>query len=147
MEELWIINSDGLCFFHKSVGEDNKQEEVKKKIQIEEQLFSGLLSGILSFTSEVTSDSIEKIEMKEGKFLFFTKKNLIFIIKSKLNTSDNKIKKKIDQLKELFIEKFEKELDEFDGNISSFQIFEKDLDDTFKKITKTEKWGKGIIDL
>jgi hypothetical protein len=85
--------------------------------------------------------------MKEGKFLFFTKKDLIFIVRTKIHDSDDKIKTKIQMLEELFIQKFDNQLDEFNGDINKFQIFEKDLDEIFKRITKSEKWGKGIIDL
>ena len=69
------------------------------------------------------------------------------VVKTKLNVSDDKIKQKIQQLEELFIHKFEKELEEFQGDVKKFQVFEKDLDVTFKKITKSEKWGKAIMEL
>jgi hypothetical protein len=147
VEELWIIDRNGICFFHRWLDNKTELEKIHDNVQVEDQLFSGLLSAILNFTSEVTSDKIEKIEMQEGKFLFFTKKNLIFIIKTKLNVSDDKIKQKIQQLEELFIHKFEKELEEFQGDVKKFQVFEKDLDVTFKKITKSEKWGKAIMKL
>ncbi|HEY0089983.1 MAG TPA: hypothetical protein VGB37_14125 [Candidatus Lokiarchaeia archaeon] len=147
VEELWIINRDGICYFHRWINRKTEIENITNHVQIEEQLFSGLLSGILKFTSQVTSDKIEKIEMKEGKFLFFTKKDLIFIVRTKIHDSDDKIKTKIQMLEELFIQKFDNQLDEFDGDINKFQIFEKDLDEIFNKITKSEKWGKGIIDL
>ena len=147
VEELWIINRDGICYFHRWINRNTEIENITNHVQIEEQLFSGLLSGILKFTSQVTSDKIEKIEMKEGKFLFFTKKELIFIVRTKIHDSDDKIKTKIQLLEELFIQKFDNQLDEFNGDINKFQIFEKDLDEIFKRITKSEKWGKGIIDL
>jgi len=84
-------------------------------------------------------EELKKIEMSEGKFLFFTRMNLIFIIRTKIKSSDKKIKKKIQFLEDLFINKFEKELKEFNGDVSSFQLFEKDLEAIFNEMTKVEK--------
>ncbi len=146
-EELWIIDTGGICFFHRWINKETILESIEKKIQIKDQLFSGLLSGILTFTSKVISDKIEKIQMSEGKFLFFTSKNLIFIVRAKIKSSDNKLIKKIKLLEDLFLKKFEKKLDNFNGEVSSFKIFEEDLDEIFNKMTKVEKWGKGISNL
>ncbi len=147
VKEFWIIDTSGICLFHRAIhGKTNIMDE-KFKIQIDEQLFSGLLSGIMSFTEEVSQEQIKKIELNEGKFLFFARQNLIFIVRADLNTSDKNVKKKIQVIQDLFIKKYSKELDAFDGDVSSFRFFEHDLEEVFAKISKTEKWGKGLIDL
>ncbi|MFX0069534.1 MAG: hypothetical protein ACFFAO_00370 [Candidatus Hermodarchaeota archaeon] len=147
IEEFWIINESGICLFHRSINKETHEIEDRSGIQIEEQLFGGFLSGLMSFTEEMASEIIKKIELREGKFLIFTSKNLIFIVRSDLNVSDKKIKNKIAIIKELFIEKFSKELDAFNGEISTFTVFEKDLEEIFKKIVKSEKWGHGLLEL
>lgn len=147
VEEFWIMDTSGICLFHRSIhGKANIIDE-KAGIQIDEQLFSGLFSGIMSFTEEVSKEQIKKIELNEGKFLFFSRQNLIFIVRTELNISDKSVKKKIQIIEDLFIKKYSKELEAFNGDISSFRLFENDLEEVFKKISKSEKWGKGLIDL
>lgn len=147
IEEFWIIDRYGICFFHRSINPEDNSIEKNGRILIDDQLFSGFLSGLMSFASKMTSSQIEQIKMEGAKFLFFSHQNLIFIVKSQLNSEDSKIKKKIEIIEKLFIKKFQKELESFDGEINSFQIFEKDLEYIFKRMTKSEKWAKGLLEL
>ena len=54
---LWIINPNGLCLLHRNFEETQQQ--------IDETMFSGFLTAILSFTQDLVKDSIEKISMGE----------------------------------------------------------------------------------
>jgi len=145
VEELWVINLSGICLFHRSIHSDNPDSS---DLNIgENQLFSGLLTGILTATSEFSSTDIRKMETLEGKFMFFKKKNLVFVVWAKVKSSDKKIQKKIRILQNLFIEKFKEELENFDGEVTTFHLFEDELDKVFKIITKSEKWGKGLLNL
>lgn len=146
IKEFWIINTSGICLFHRSV-DSNVYKIDTKNITIDTELFSGLLTAILNMYSELSSTEIQKLEGEGGKFLFFRKQNLIYIVRSQLNDDDKKIKKKIEIIQNLFIEKYNKQLEEFDGNITSFSLFEADLNEIFKKISKPEKWGKGILEI
>jgi hypothetical protein len=47
----------------------------------------------------------------------------------------------------MFIKKFEKQLTHFDGNIGQFAMFEKDLDQVFKKMSLAEEWGNQLTGL
>lgn len=145
IEEFWIIQSTGICLFHKSIRSNTVS--LKMKPINDTSLFSGLFSAILTMYSELSSSQIQKLEGDEGKFLFFTKHDLIYIVKAGLNASDKKIKKKIEIIQNLFIKKFENELINFDGEISNFSVFEDDLNTIFNKISKSEKWGKNLLDL
>ena len=146
IKEFWIINTSGICLFHRSV-DSNVYKIDTKNITIDTELFSGLLTAILNMYSELSSTEIQKLEGEGGKFLFFRKQNLIYIVRSQLNDDDKKIKKKIEIIQNLFIEKYDKQLEEFDGDITSFSLFETDLNEIFKKLSKPEKWGKGILEL
>ncbi len=55
--------------------------------------------------------------------------------------------KRINLIQDLFINRFKKELEDFTGDIQAFQIFEKDLNEVFNKVSKPEKWGKGLLDI
>ncbi len=145
IQSLWILNNTGICLFSRYVeGSELHLTEGKK---IDDQLFSGLLTSIMMFASKISKGKIEKVKVSEGKFLFFTHNNLIFIVKADLNVSDKDVKKKINVIKEIFITKYKNQLESFDGEVSSFLMFHEDLDDIFKRISKAEKWGKALLDL
>ena len=146
IEEFWIINTSGICLFHRGILSD-KTNLTSKNVKIDTELFSGLLSAILSMYSEISSSQIQKLEGEEGKFLFFSKQGLIYIVRAKFSDDDKKIKKMIDVIQDLFVKKYQKELKDFDGNITSFIQFESNLVEIFKKISKPEKWGKSLMDL
>lgn len=59
---IWIINPDGLCLLHRNFEETNQQ--------IDETMFSGFLTAILSFTQDLVNDSIEKISMGEREIYY-----------------------------------------------------------------------------
>lgn len=145
IQNLWILNSDGICLFSRYV--ENSEIRLVEGTKIDDQLFSGLFASIMMFASEISNGKIEKVQISEGKYLFFTHNNLIFIVRTNLNTSDKDVKKKIKIIQELFVTKYKEKLEAFDGEVSSFLMFHEDLDDIFNKISKTEKWGKSLLDL
>ncbi|MHA1148184.1 MAG: hypothetical protein ACTSR8_08055 [Promethearchaeota archaeon] len=145
IEEFWIIDKNGICFFHRSIKENSNA--VKHDFADFDQLLSGLMSGILTASKEMLSSDIQKIESTSYKFLFFSEKSLVFVVKATLNSSDKKIKKQIKILQDLFIKKFKDKIENFDGEISSFKHFEEDLDIIFQKMTKSQKWGASLMDL
>ena len=140
IEEFWVINDSGLCLFYRSI--HAKSSDIN--LDMQQDLFSGMFSAILQFHSQLTSTQIQKFEDYEGKFLFFARHNLIFIVKAKLDVPDKKIRQQVEVIQDSFIKRFEKEIDNFSGNITDFQCFSEDLDEVFKKISMAEKWGKGL---
>ena len=143
INEFWIIDKSGICLFHRSVDKNETSSADSDQMQ----LISGFLSSILNLYSQISSDELQKILGEGFKFLFFSYANLIFMVRANLNTNDNQIKKKINIIQKSFIKKYATELENFDGNIDSFKKFEKDLDQIFKKISKLEKWSKGLSNL
>ncbi len=142
IEEFWIIDKSGICLYHRIKGNDTSKNE-----DAFEQLLGGLLTGILTVSKEVMASTLQKIESKGVKFLFFTENELIFVVKATINTSDNKIKKRIEILQDKFIKKFKLELENFDGDVTSFKQYEGELDEIFKEMSKSEKWGAGLVNL
>lgn len=103
-----------------------------------------MFSAIITMHEKLSGTNIQKFEDNAGKFLFFSRKGLIFIVRAKLNVSDDKIRKQVGILQDQFINKYQKNLDEFKGDASEFQKFEEDLDTIFIKMSKTQKWGKEL---
>ncbi len=143
IDEFWVVNNGGICLFHRIKEED----ELVSKMKDFEQLISAVFSGIQTMSKEVMNSTINKIEIGDSKFLFLIEGELFFIVKSSNKNSDTQIKKKIEILQKTFIKKFSAELQDFTGEISAFKIFEKDLDAAFKQMSKSEKWGSGLLDI
>ena len=141
IEEFWIVDKSGICFFHRSIDKNNEIGDDY------EQLLGGVFTGLLTFSNQLTTANLQKIETKDNKILFFIEGGLIFVIKADLKASDKKIKEKIKILEDRFIKRFKNEISNFNGEISSFKIFEDDLDKIFKKMSKSEKRGTGILEL
>ena len=55
---LWIIDPNGLCLLHQDFSIESKEK-------IDETMFSGFLTAILSFTQDLVNDTIERIQMGE----------------------------------------------------------------------------------
>ena len=140
IDQMWVINDSGACFFYRSTSGNDQDAN----LEAQQDLFSGMFSAILSFHTQLTSTQIQKFEDPDGKFLFFSRGTLIFIVKSKLNTPDKKIKAQVEIIQDSFIKRFQDQIDNFSGNVSDFQCFEEDLDKIFKKISKSEKWGQAL---
>ncbi|MBN1802667.1 MAG: hypothetical protein JW891_14240 [Candidatus Lokiarchaeota archaeon] len=140
INELWIIDTNGMCFFHKSTSE-------AKSLKGESVLLGGFFSAIITFSHELSGRDIKRLETQKAKILFFKEGNLIFIVGADVHHSEKKIRQRIKIIKNLFINKYRDELISFDGDISKFKKFEDDLENVFTKISKIDKWGKAILDL
>jgi hypothetical protein len=142
IRQFWVMSREGLCYFYRTIDKLNKQGQPNK-----EDLVSGMFSAILSLSKELTNTDIKKFENYSSKFLFFLDKSLIFIVEADLGDSDKNVKKKVDLIKDLFIKKYEKELNNFKGDVTQFKPFEQELDNVFKKISLAEEWGKELTGL
>jgi hypothetical protein len=141
IKQFWVINRGGVCLFNRS----NKEESTQQKcVESDSMLVSGMLSAIMSFVSEVTKSDVKKFENFDSKYLFFAENQLIFIVEAKINVPDKKIKKRIKLINDLFIKKYQKQIDEFNGDVGQFKGFKQDLDELFQKMTLTEEWGNEL---
>jgi hypothetical protein len=139
IDEFWVINENGICYYYKS-----SDPNLIQKVSEQSDLFSGMFSAIIKLHTQLSGTKLRKFEDGEGKFLFFSRKGLIFIVKAKLNMPDEKIKKRVSLIQERFIEKYKDSLDAFNGDVSEFKKYEKDLDTIFNDMSKVEIWGKEL---
>ncbi|HME51546.1 MAG TPA: hypothetical protein VKM55_04970 [Candidatus Lokiarchaeia archaeon] len=116
----------------------------KKDDDDESNLFSGMISAIMTMHEKLSGTNIQKFEDNAGKFLFFSRKGLIFIVRAKLNISDDKIRKQVSILQDQFIKKYKDKLDEFKGDVAEFKMFETDLDAIFVQMSRAQKWGREL---
>ncbi|MFX0057486.1 MAG: hypothetical protein ACFE85_08250 [Candidatus Hodarchaeota archaeon] len=132
IQEIIILSNTGIplfCYnFHNNVNKDYNY-----------QLIASYFDQICRFTKYGFKESLNTLKMNKSVFYFYTHPNshfhLIFKCDSKIDEKKFK-KKSIDrvakQIFDKFLNKFRKELVNFNGNISYFKSFSKDIEQMVK---------------
>jgi len=129
--EIWIITEGGIPIFSYS-----------PESKLNPALISSFFSAIQSFALEISekntinSFSIGKFNYN---FLWMSSYNLYFITKSDIKLKPKNIEKHLTQIAGLFLGIFNKELEEFEGDVSRFEPFKADFEIYLKDNFKTLK--------
>jgi len=117
---VWIIHKDGKCLFHREY----------KDLNINEQLFSGFLVAILSFSKEISNQDLKSIILEELVLYYknIEEKRLIFVVAADRKDRESKIMAKINLIETAFFSEFDDELRNWNGNITTFQKFNTTVD-------------------
>lgn len=118
IHNVYIIRKSGECLLSKSYG---------SKL-LDEGLISGFLSALQSFASEVSKDSIKTIRTGNIKFIYGAAKDLIFVFSTSEDEDENQAQEKITAVKEEFLRRYQKEIDNWDGDVGKFSLFQEDID-------------------
>lgn len=118
IHHVYIIKRSGECLFSKSYG---------AKL-LDEGLISGFLSALQSFVTEVSGEVIKIIRTGNIKFIYGVAKDLIFVLATSEDEDEELAQQKITVLKEEFIKRFEKEIDNWKGDVSVFSSFNDEID-------------------
>lgn len=123
---IWIIDPNGLCLLHRdfSMGPSTHK--------IDETMFSGFLTAILSFTQDLVKDTIEKISMGERE-IHYQSFNIFAVAVSANKSKKNKqIPQYITKVGEAFMKDYGEELRTTSlQNREKFSSFGEKIDDIF----------------
>ncbi len=127
---MWIISEGGLVVFSR----------VYEKT-LDDQLFGALLTALNSFAEEIAQDGISNFELSNMRFTILKRAHFIFIANSDKKFKSKKVLQELRIVMDIFFTVYSKEtLDNWDGDISIFSNFERDiedsLDDPIKKMEK-----------
>jgi len=115
------MNCSGITLFH---------QKEKAISSIDKNLIAGFLSALLS-TLQTSNEDIQAIKFKDSKIIFYYRQepyDLIFLTRVK-NEKEKRVYKELRTIAEMFINKYDKELKEWCGNLNIF----KDFGDALKK--------------
>lgn len=134
VNEIWIINPDGITLFNQSKGEE-----------AEANLMGGFFSALQSFTEELGEQQLKSIVLGNSKFTIYQcKGGYLFISRSHNKVSEKVVEKKLKLIESKFFEKYENYLDKWDKNTDCFKDFGKIIenlfDDTVEKRAKQSIW-------
>ncbi|MFW9783489.1 MAG: hypothetical protein ACFFFB_14495 [Candidatus Heimdallarchaeota archaeon] len=124
IEDLLIINESGALLFHWA-------PDVSKK-ESQPDLLSGFLTAIDSFASVERGEDIKSLKLRETQIIFEKSyenlQKITFVITTKSEHLIELLHSIIHEVQTRFIEIFKEELNkEFDGEITKFQSFEKEI--------------------
>ncbi len=120
LKSLFIFSTSGVCIYNHSFIQKYQTKEEENECEIDEDLISGALSGIITIISEITRSKkhIKKID-KEGNHLFFAFGK--YHIAALITTTDLPVLfKKLDNFSQEFGQIFSKDLKRFQGNVQKF---------------------------
>lgn len=98
LNDIWIVKKGvGLCIFHQKYSGK----------EIDSDLFSGFLSGIYSFSEEISeTGGIETMELRDIRLLYGVASDLIYIIAATKDEEIDGLRKKLSEISKTFLEKY-----------------------------------------
>jgi hypothetical protein len=95
-------------------------------LQENQHLITGFISGLVSFSKEAIGSSIEKMTVDEYIFYFLKEEgrsNLLYVFVSEDVDEPDKIQFKMKKIADLFFERYNSVIEDFDGEVSRFRDF------------------------
>lgn len=121
---VWIIHRVGKCLIFREY----------KSLNINEQLFSGFLVAILSFSKEIGGRELKKLTLEELTLYYenIEAHQLVFVIAADSQEREAKIREKISLIEEAFLQEYKEILPTWESNISIFATFSPKIDEIVK---------------
>lgn len=98
---LWVIDSSGLCLLHHNFGETTG---------VDETMFSGFITAILSFTQNFVNDTLERLALGTRDIYYRSFGQFAIVISAEKGLKKKEIPKIIERVGESFSLQFSEEL-------------------------------------
>jgi hypothetical protein len=121
IQELMIINQAGIAlYYHNFINKDKLDDK---------QSLASYFDVICRFTKQSFKESLKTLELDSFIFFFYThKSNFHLVLKCENKKFDKNILESVSEnILEAFISKYDELLRDFNGEISLFKSFSKDL--------------------
>jgi len=126
IEKIYIVNDAGLCLFSKSYKEETKEDEAN--------LITGFLTSLDKFIQNTAdAGTINEIKLQNATFKYKNYKKFKIIVKISDVSNKEEDSRKLELIGDLFLDKYEKVLDSWDGNTDVFNQFLRIIDDILNK--------------
>jgi len=125
IQDLWILTEDGIGVFSRIHDE-----------KLNDQLFSMLLSALNSFAEEISTGGLSNFELSNKRFSIVKRNKFIFVVSSSPKTKEKKAIEELDVIISKFFDKYGETLKKWNNNISIFEGFESDIDDSLEDTIK-----------
>jgi predicted regulator of Ras-like GTPase activity (Roadblock/LC7/MglB family) len=92
---FYVVTEKGTCIYSKS--SDSKTDK---------DLLSGLMTAMESFTKKLFTGELESVSIGSSKYFIIADHGLLFITRTEMNLKDNAARKELEELRNIFFEKF-----------------------------------------
>lgn len=119
-----VVTEIGKCIYSKS--SDSSADK---------QLLTGLMSAVDSFTKKVFSGELESVSIGKSRYFIVSAHGLLFVARTELNVKDMVVRKELEELRNIFFEKFppEKYSGKWDGMTDISATLDTSYDRFFKE--------------
>ncbi|MFX1363677.1 MAG: hypothetical protein ACFFCE_09285 [Promethearchaeota archaeon] len=105
--------------------------------KVDAQLFGGLMSALNTIAETLSEGGLSNFQLSDMRFTIMKMNKLIFVANASLSVKDKKLREEIQKIAEKFFTKYpENIIKNWDYDISIFDDFEKDIEDTLKNPMK-----------
>ncbi len=122
IHNLWISKKTGECLLNRRYGE----------IKQEENLITSFLSAIEIFALNVDT-GCQKLETDSYKFLFASDELVVSVICIDKKHDEQAIRKDLIKIQKEFLTRFQKTIEDWDGNVHRYKILRNYIDDILQK--------------
>ena len=126
IQDVWILTADGISVFSRLHDEG-----------LNEQLFGALMSALNSFAEEIAKGGLSNFQLSNKRFSIRKRNNFIFVASSNPKVKEKKALSEMEVIIEKFFDKFpEIFLANWDSDVSIFEGFEQNIEDSLEKTIK-----------
>jgi len=109
LHNLWIAKDTGECLFHRKYG----------SIEYDENLITSFLSAIQIFAQNV-DEGCDFLQTTRFKFIYTCSENTVTVACVDNNDDEATIRNEIDSIQDEFLQRFSKQLEEWNGRVELF---------------------------
>ena len=123
IRDLWVITESGLVLFDRIFEEELCAD-----------LFGAFMSAIINFSSELSSKGgLSGFNLIDTRYTIYKSKSLLFVGNSASNVKEKKVISELKVIAEKFFNRFPEANDGYGGNVTVFNEFLKDIDESLEK--------------
>lgn len=117
INDLWILTEEGIAIFSRVLNS-----------KIQDQLFGALLSSLNIFSQRLADGGLKQFKLNKVQFVLLKSNNFLFVASTSSKEKIRKVNQELSNIANLFFKKFSSILDKWDGDISIFSDFIKEID-------------------
>ena len=134
LQDLWVLQESGVVVYRRVFNEG-----------VNAQLFGGLMSALHAFANELSSGGLTNFELSSIRFTILKSNGFLFVANAAKKVKEKKVQEELTKVSDKFFNQYPVDWlkSDWDGDISYFTDFEKEIVDTLQDPIK--KFWSGLV--
>lgn len=134
LQDLWVLQATGVVVYRRVFNEN-----------VNTQLFGGLMSALHTFAQELSSGGLTNFELSSIRFTILKSNGFLFVANAAKKVKEKKVQEELTKVAKKFFNQYPPDWfkSDWDGDISYFTDFEKEIVDTLQDPIK--KFWSGLV--